>query len=125
MQEFTKEELTAVLFAALTRLRAELGSDVTAARILTMLTVARNPGLSQPELGQYIKDMSQQGLSRNVLDLSARTSSGTEGPDLVRADPDPAFRRRNILTPTPNTTKLLNALTADVNRVAKNRAKAN
>lgn len=125
MQEFTKEELTAVLFTALTRLRAELGSDVTAARILTMLTVARNPGLTQPELGQYIKDMSQQGLSRNVLDLSARTSSGAEGPDLVRSDPDPAFRRRNILTPTPNTTKLLNALTADVNRVAKNRAKAN
>lgn len=125
MQEFTKEELTAVLATALTRLRAELGADVTASRILTLLTVARNPGMSQPELGMHIKDLSQQGQSRNVLDLSARTSSGAEGPDLVRIEPDPAFRRRNILSPTPNTTKLLNALTADVNRVAKNRAKAN
>jgi len=125
MQEFTKEELTAILSAALTKFRAELGSDVTAARILTLLTVSRNPGMYQSELGTYVKDMAQQGLSRNVLDLSARTATGKPGPDLVRVEPDAQFRRRNVLNPTPNATKLLTALTADVNKVIRNRAKAN
>jgi DNA-binding MarR family transcriptional regulator len=125
MQEFTKDDLTAVLATALTRFRAELGADVTASRILTLLTISRNPGMSQPELGMHIKDLSQQGQSRNVLDLSARTSTGAPGPDLVRIEPDPAFRRRNILSPTQNALKLFSSLTADVNRVVRNRARAN
>lgn len=124
MSDLTKEELTSILASALTKFRAELGSDVTAARILTLLTVARNPGMYQTDLGTFVKEMSQQGLSRNVLDLSARNASGQPGPDLVRVEPDVHFRRRNVLNPTPNATKLLTAVVADVNRVARNRAKA-
>ncbi len=125
MNELTKEELTALLTAALTHFRTELGSEVTAARILTLLTVARNPGMNQSDLGMFVKDLSQQGLSRNVLDLSARTANGSAGPDLLKVEPDPAFRRRNVLHPTPNATKLLTALTTAVNKVVRNRAKAN
>ena len=125
MNELTKEELTALLTAALTSFRTELGSDVTAARILTLLTVSRNPGMYQADLGMFVKDLSQQGLSRNVLDLSARASNGQAGPDLVQVEPDQNYRRRNVLYPTPNATKLLTAVTAAVNKVVRNRAKAN
>lgn len=125
MQELSKEELTSILVTALAAFRAELGSDVTAVRILTLLAISRSPGLPQTELGNYVKDMSQQGLSRNVLDLSARTTAGAKGPDLVSIEPDPAFRRRNILNPTPGAARVLNSITTAVNKVIRNRARAN
>lgn len=123
--ELSKDDLLAVLTAALSKFREELGPEVTAARLLTLITVVRNPGMYQAELGTYVPGLSQQALSRNALELSDRTPAQTPGPDLIRVEPDAMYRRRNVLNPTTNASKLLTGVANDVNKVLRNRAKAN
>lgn len=74
--------------------RDNIAPDVTVQRVLVLLSVARNPGLSQAELGKVLPGISVTALSRNIADLSSRTSQKQPGPGLVELRPDPASLRR-------------------------------
>ena len=81
--------------------RDNIAPDVTVQRVLVLLTIAQNPGLSQAELGGVLPGISVTALSRNIADLSLRTSQKRPGPGLVelRQDPDNLRRKRAFLTP--------------------------
>ncbi len=69
--------------------RAELNPDVTAQRLLILICVFFNQGLSQRELLSKLESTSITALSRNLADLSAWTTKKTEGPGLIELRGDP------------------------------------
>jgi DNA-binding MarR family transcriptional regulator len=69
--------------------RAELNPDVTAQRLLILICVFFNQGLSQRELLSKLESTSITALSRNLADLSAWTTKKTEGPGLIELCSDP------------------------------------
>ena len=103
---------------ALRYARAELGPDVTAQRLLILINVYLHEGVSQIELLQTLDSTSIPALSRNLADLSRRTSRRGIGPDLVelRADPDNLRKKRVYLTPKGR--QLLRRLAGRVARAA-------
>lgn len=78
----------------LRRARRELGPDVTLQRLLILLNVYLNEGLSQSELLRMLDATSPAALSRNLADLSAWTSRKQPGPGLLELRPDPMNLRR-------------------------------
>lgn len=77
--------------------RAELGPDVTLQRVLILLNVFLNEGLSQSELLRVLDATSPAALSRNLADLSAWTSRKQPGPGLLELRPDPMNLRRKSI----------------------------
>lgn len=69
--------------------RSELTADVTAQRLLILISVFFNQGMSQRELLTKLDTTSITALSRNLADLSAWTTRKTEGPGLIELQPDP------------------------------------
>ena len=69
--------------------RSHLSPDVTAQRLLILICVYFNQGLSQRELLTKLDSTSIPALSRNLADLSAWTTRKTEGPGLIELRPDP------------------------------------
>ena len=80
--------------------RSHLSPDVTAQRLLILICVYFNQGLSQRELLTKLDSTSITALSRNLADLSAWTTRKKEGPDLIemRADPMNLRIKRVYLT---------------------------
>ena len=80
--------------------RAHLGSDITVQRLLILINVYLNEGMSQNELMQQLDSTSVTALSRNLADLSSVTSSKKEGPGLIemRIDPMNLRKKRIYLT---------------------------
>lgn len=80
--------------------RDNLSPDVTVQRLLVLLGVARNEGISQRELSDLLPGISVTAMSRNLADLSARTSRKTPGPALIKQvhDPDNLRRKQLYLT---------------------------
>lgn len=80
--------------------RKKLTADVTAQRLLILLCVYFNEGLSQRELLDKLDSTSITALSRNIADLSKLTSRKQPGPNLLelRADPMNLRVRRVHLT---------------------------
>ena len=80
--------------------RAKLSPDITAQRLLILIAVYFNEGLSQRELLQHLESTSITALSRNLADLSALTTKKLPGPGLLelRVDPLNLRIRRVFLT---------------------------
>lgn len=80
--------------------RSHLSPDVTAQRLLILICVYFNQGLSQRELLAKLDSTSITALSRNLADLSTWTTRKTEGPGLIelRADPMNLRVKRVFLT---------------------------
>ncbi len=74
--------------------RRELGPDVTLQRLLILIAVHGHEGASQSELLAHLDSTSITALSRNLADLSARTSRKTVGPGLIELRTDPLNLRR-------------------------------
>ena len=74
---------------ALRYVRARLNADVTAQRLLILICVSRNQGLSQRELLSMLDSTSIPALSRNLADLSALTTQKRIGPNLIELRTDP------------------------------------
>lgn len=88
------------LDAALRFARRELSADVTAQRLLILINVFFNQGMSQRELLATLDSTSITALSRNLADLSGWTTRKDEGPGLIelRADPMNLRVKRVFLT---------------------------
>lgn len=69
--------------------RAELSADVTAQRLLILISVFFNEGMSQRELLAKLDSTSITALSRNLADLSLWTTRKAEGPGLIEQRSDP------------------------------------
>lgn len=69
--------------------RSHLTADVTAQRLLILLCVFFNQGMSQRELLTKLDSTSITALSRNLADLSSWTTRKTEGPGLIELKNDP------------------------------------
>jgi len=80
--------------------RSQLSADVTAQRLLILICVYFNQGLSQRELLTKLESTSITALSRNLADLSAWTTRKRQGPDLIelRANPMNLREKRVFLT---------------------------
>jgi DNA-binding MarR family transcriptional regulator len=91
MKALTDAELDQLhaLDGALRFARSELTADITAQRLLILLSVFFNQGMSQRELLNELDTTSITALSRNLADLSAWTTRKTEGPGLIELRPDP------------------------------------
>jgi len=91
MKALTDDELDQLyaLDGALRFARAELTADITAQRLLILLNVFFNQGMSQRELLTKLDTTSITALSRNLADLSAWTTRKSEGPGLIELRPDP------------------------------------
>jgi len=104
MQTLTAAEIDQLhaLDEALRFARSELTADVTAQRLLILISVFFNQGMSQRELLTKLDSTSITALSRNLADLSAWTTRKCEGPDLIELRPDPMNLRvkRVFLTKT-------------------------
>lgn len=88
LSEAQADQLQA-LDRALRFARAELTADVTAQRLLILICVYFNQGLSQRELLSKLDSTSITALSRNLADLSDWTTRKREGPGLIEMRPDP------------------------------------
>lgn len=75
--------------AALRFARRELSADVTAQRLLILINVYFNQGLSQRELLERLESTSITALSRNLADLSGWNTRKSEGPGLIELRGDP------------------------------------
>jgi DNA-binding MarR family transcriptional regulator len=95
-----KESTLKLLDNALRFARAGLSADVTAQRLLILISVYFNEGLSQSELLRHLDSTSITALSRNLADLSALTTKKRPGPGLLelRIDPLNLRVRRVFLT---------------------------
>lgn len=82
-----KSQLLA-LDAALRFARAELSPDISAQRLLILICVFFNEGMSQKELLSKLDSTSITALSRNLAEMSAWTPRKVEGPALVELRPD-------------------------------------
>jgi DNA-binding MarR family transcriptional regulator len=102
------------LDAALREARRRLGPDVTVQRLLILLTVYQNEGLSQGELLEHLDSTSVPALSRNLADLSERTSRKTRGPGLLRLRPDPMNLRRKTVHLTAKGREVVAAILGEV-----------
>jgi len=69
--------------------RARLTADITAQRLLILICVFFNEGLSQKELLSKLESTSITALSRNLADLSSLTASKRPGPGLLESRIDP------------------------------------
>ncbi|MBT8078614.1 MAG: hypothetical protein KJO31_08540 [Gammaproteobacteria bacterium] len=69
--------------------RSRLSADITAQRLLILICVYFNQGLSQRELLTKLESTSITALSRNLADLSAWTTRKTTGPGLIEMRSDP------------------------------------
>lgn len=118
--EITQEQLIAILQSALGAFREEFDSDITAARILTLLSIVQHPGMQQRDLTTFVKGLSQSAASRNILDWSDVNSARKAGPGFVEQRTDPMFRKRNLLYPTSKghefVKRLTNAVSASLSR---------
>ena len=79
--------------------RAKLGPDITIQRLLILINVYLNEGLSQSELLQRLDSTSVTALSRNLADLSAVTTKKRRGPGLIALRVDPMNLRRKTGSP--------------------------
>lgn len=77
-----------VLDRALRFVRSKLSPDITAQRLLILICVFLNEGLSQRELLSKLDSTSTTALSRNLADLSQLTSQKRPGPDLLELRTD-------------------------------------
>lgn len=104
MSSLSKAEVEQLhaLDEALRFARSELTADVTAQRLLILISVFFNQGMSQRELLTKLDSTSITALSRNLADLSAWTTRKSEGPNLIELRPDPMNLRvkRVFLTKT-------------------------
>lgn len=102
LKDLTSAELDQLhaLDHALRFARSHLSADVTAQRLLILICVYFNQGLSQRELLSKLESTSITALSRNLADLSAWTTRKSEGPGLIelRADPMNLRIKRVFLT---------------------------
>lgn len=89
------------LESALRFARAELGPDVTAQRLLILLSVYTHEGLDQRSLLARLDSTSTTALSRNLADLSEWTSRKTAGPGMVELRQDRLNLRRKQVHLTP------------------------
>ena len=87
--------------------RDNISPDVTVQRVLVLLSIARHPGLSQSELSETLPGISTTAMSRNIADLSERTSQKRGGPGLVRLQQDPGNLRRKRVFLTPKGKRLI------------------
>lgn len=87
--------------------RDNIAPDVTVQRVLVLLSIARHPGLSQSELSAQLPGISTTAMSRNIADLSERTSRKCGGPGLVRLEQDPRNLRRKRVFLTPKGRRLI------------------
>lgn len=89
MADKKSEKALHALDDALRFARARLSPDITAQRLLILIAVYFNEGLSQRELLQHLESTSITALSRNLADLSAFTTRKTVGPGLLELRVDP------------------------------------
>lgn len=82
-------ETLRALDRALRFARARLSPDITAQRLLILIAVYFNQGLSQRELLQHLDSTSITALSRNLADLSSLTTKKLPGPGLLELRIDP------------------------------------
>lgn len=99
--------------------RRALGADVTVQRLLILLNVYLNEGLSQTELLRQLDGTSVTALSRNLADLSAWTSRKRPGPDLLELRTDPMNLRRKTVHLTGPGRALVERLSALAEREAE------
>lgn len=97
---------------ALRAARRELGADVTVQRLSILLGVHRNEGLSQSELLHHLDATSITALSRNIADLSSRTSSKQKGPGLLELRADEMNLRRKTVHLTAKGRRLVGRILA-------------
>ena len=106
MKELTSSELKQLhaLDRALRFARSVISPDITAQRLLILICVYFNQGMSQRELLTKLESTSITALSRNLADLSGWTTRKTEGPGLIELRQDPMNLRvkRVFLTPAGN-----------------------
>lgn len=119
--QMTKAELLKVLRVAVGFLQENVDAEISAQRIITLIGVAEHPGVAQYELGERIGIDAASTLSRNLNDLTHRTSRRKPGPGLVTQEPDPDFRRRNLVRLTDRGETLLAAMTHEVNKAMEKR----
>lgn len=74
--------------------RDSIDHDITAQRLIILITVCLHEGKSQNELLELLDKTSVTALSRNLADLSSLTSRKMEGPGLVELRNDPLNLRK-------------------------------
>lgn len=97
--------------------RKRVAADITAHRLLILLTVHDHQGLSQRELLDLLDDTSITALSRNLADLSALTSRKTQGPGLIELRSDPLNLRIKRVHLTPRGRRLMRDLVQSMTRL--------
>lgn len=78
-----------MLDQALRFARARLTPDITAQRLLILISVFQHEGMNQRELLKTLESTSITALSRNLADLSTLTSKKLPGPGLLELRVDP------------------------------------
>lgn len=96
--------------------RARLNPEISAQRLLILLCVYFNEGMSQRELLDKLDSTSIPALSRNLADLSALTARKTTGPGLLELRTEPMNLRVKRVHLTPNGRKLIRDWIGAINK---------
>ncbi len=101
--------------------RARLNPDISAQRLLILLNVHFNEGLSQRELLERLDSTSITALSRNLADLSTFTTRKTVGPGLLELRTDPMNLRIKRVHLTPKGRRLMRDWVTAIDRMPPGR----
>lgn len=122
VSDLQPNEVIDLLMATMRELRA-LDNDMTLMKAMTLLAVARQPGITQNDLGKVLNLSATATVSRNVLDWTDMTYQRRPGPDFLVQRPNPEYRRQNLVYPTTKGMAFLNKLIKTVNTVVTKKGK--
>lgn len=105
--ESQPDHMLCSLDRALRFARARLSPDITAQRLLILLNVYINEGLSQRELLDRLDSTSITALSRNLAEMSDLTTRKQPGPGLLELRVDPMNLRVKHVHLTPKGRKFV------------------
>jgi len=107
-------KLAAVLREAMRRAREATDTEVAIYRLLVLLLVLEQPGISHTEL-EMLGKIDATGISRSVRNLSAINEKGEPGPDMVAQQIDPLSPKERRVYPTIKAQQWLETVTAKIN----------
>lgn len=108
MDEF--DERLGLLRGALVKARDALGADVSVLRLVILLSVYRDNGMTQSDLLASLPHVSATAMSRNIAELSDRKIRGRRGLGLLKLIPDDENLRRKHVRLTPRGRRLVESL---------------
>lgn len=110
--QIERSQIVEALIVALEEFRT-IDPKISANSILTLLAVAKEPGLQQMDMGQKLGGLPYEKAQELVRNLADNRTLAAEG--LIRQEVKQTYRKRKLLFPTVTGLSVLDRITERIN----------